>query len=133
LLDADANGFYFPAVQITDEPRFTWRGLMIDVARHFQPMEVIKRNIDGMAMVKLNVLHLHLSDDQGFRVESKKYPLLHQLGSDGQYFTQLQIKELIQYANDRGIRVIPEFDMPAHTTAWYVGYPSWHRLRTIPD
>jgi hexosaminidase len=69
------------------------------------------------------VLHLHLSDDQGFRVESKRYPRLQELGSDGHYFTQAQIAELIAYARDRGIRVIPEMDMPGHSTSWFVGYP----------
>ena len=72
LLQSDENGWFLPATKITDQPRFPWRGLMIDVARHWQPLEVIKRNLDGMALVKLNVLHLHLSDDQGFRIESKK-------------------------------------------------------------
>lgn len=123
LVDSDSLGFFIPGIEITDSPRFTWRGLMIDVARHFMPVDVIKRNIDGMALVKMNVLHLHLSDDQGFRVESKTYPKLHEMGSDGQYFTQIQVKEIIEYANLRGIRVVPEFDMPAHTTAWFVGYP----------
>jgi hexosaminidase len=86
-------------------------------------MEVILRNIDAMAMVKLNVLHLHLSEDQGFRVESKAFPKLHSMGSNGDYFTQEQIKYIIQYASDRGIRVVPEFDMPGHATSWFVGYP----------
>ncbi len=123
LLEGDAKGFYFPAVLITDEPRFPWRGLMIDVARHYQPMHVLKRNIDGMAAVKLNVLHWHLTEDQGFRVESKKFPKLHGLGSDGLFYTQEEIKEIIRYAADRGIRVMPEFDMPGHATAWLVGHP----------
>ncbi len=123
LLRADENGYYFPVVTIQDKPRFPWRGLMIDVCRHWMPMEVIKRNLDGMAAVKMNVLHLHLSEDQGFRVESKVFPKLHQLGSDGHYFTQEQIREILAYADARGIRVIPEFDMPGHTTAWFVGHP----------
>jgi len=123
LLDADRNGYFFPGVQIDDQPRFPWRGLMIDVARHFQTMETLKRNLDGMAAVKLNVFHWHLSEDQGFRVESKKFPKLHQLGSDGNYFTQEQVKEIIAYARDRGIRVVPEFDIPGHSTSWLVGYP----------
>jgi len=83
LLDLDAESFYLPAVAIQDRPRFPWRGLMIDVARHWQPVEVIKRNLDAMAAVKLNVFHWHLSEDQGFRVESKRYPRLQGLGSDG--------------------------------------------------
>src|SRR6266576_2260982 len=83
LLDSDRDSYFVPAVVIQDRPRFPWRGLLIDVARHFQPMEVLKRNLDAMAAVKLNVLHWHLSEDQGFRVESKKFPRLQQLGSDG--------------------------------------------------
>lgn len=123
LLEGDKDGFYFPAVSINDKPRFTWRGLMIDSARHFQPVEVIKRNLDGMAAVKLNVLHWHLTEDQGFRVETKKLPELHLQGSDGDFYTQEQIREIIKYAADRGIRVMPEFDMPGHATAWLVSHP----------
>jgi hexosaminidase len=123
LLDGDRTGYYFPLAQIQDKPRFPWRGLLIDVCRHWQPMEVIKRNLDGMAAVKLNVLHLHLTENQGFRIESRKYPKLQQLGSDGLYYTQDEIREIIAYARDRGIRVIPEFDIPGHSTSWFVGYP----------
>jgi hexosaminidase len=117
------TGFAVPAVSIQDKPRFPWRGLMIDVGRHFIPLDVLKRNLDGMAAVKMNVFHWHLSENQGFRVESKKFPKLHEMGSDGLYYTQDEIRELIAYAHDRGIRVIPEFDMPGHSTAWFVGYP----------
>ena len=123
LLEGDANGFYFPAVSIADKPRFPWRGLLIDSARHFQPVDVIKRNLDAMAAVKLNVLHWHLTEDQGFRVESKKFPELHLMGSDGDFYTQTEIREIIKYAADRGIRVMPEFDMPGHATAWVVSHP----------
>ncbi|MCI0336829.1 MAG: family 20 glycosylhydrolase [Acidobacteria bacterium] len=123
LLNGDKDGFFIPAVSIQDKPRFPWRGLMIDVSRHWQPMEVLKRNLDAMAAVKLNVLHLHLTEDQGFRIESKKYPELHQMGSDGQYFTQDQMREIIEYARMRGIRVVPEFDMPGHATSWLVSHP----------
>jgi hexosaminidase len=108
---------------IRDRPRFPWRGLLIDAARHWQPVEVIRRTLDGMSSVKLNVLHWHLTDDQGFRVESKRYPRLHEQGADGKYYTQDQVKDTIAYARDRGIRVMPEFDMPGHTTAWLVGHP----------
>lgn len=125
LLEGDAHGFYLPAVRIDDRPRFPWRGLMIDVARHWQPIEVIKRNLDAMAVVKLNVLHLHLTDDQGFRVESKRFPELTALASDGQYFTREQISEIITYAADRGIRVVPEFDLPGHAQAWAVAHPEF--------
>jgi len=123
LLSIDDKGYYFPTVKIDDYPRFPWRGLLIDVSRHFMPVDVIKRNLDGLAAVKMNVLHWHLADDQGFRVECKTFPKLHEKGSDGLYYTQDQIKDIIDYADDRGIRVIPEFDVPAHTTSWLVGYP----------
>lgn len=123
LVETGAKGFYVPAVTINDQPRFAWRGLLIDVGRHYIPVDVLKRNIDGMAAVKLNVLHLHLSDDQGFRVESKRYPKLQEMGSDGLYYTQAEIRDLIAYAADRGIRIMPEFDMPAHSLSWFVGYP----------
>jgi hexosaminidase len=123
LLRADASGWFLPAVSIEDRPRFSWRGLLIDVGRHWQPLEVIQRNLDGMALVKLNVLHLHLTEDQGFRIESRQYPHLHELGSDGHYFTQEQMRGLVAYAADRGIRVVPEFDLPGHATSWVVAYP----------
>jgi len=125
LVDGDSLGFYLRAVTISDQPRFPWRGLLIDAGRHFMPPEVILRTLDGMAMVKLNVLHWHLSEDQGFRVESRRYPKLQQLGSDGQYYTQEQIRTIVAYARDRGIRVVPEFDMPGHSTSWFVGYPQY--------
>src|SRR5579871_6719761 len=123
LVAITPDGFAAPAVTIDDSPRFPWRGLMIDASRHFQPVDVIERNLDGMEAVKLNVLHWHLSDNQGFRAESKTFPLLTEKGSNGLYYTQEQMREVIAYARDRGIRVVPEFDMPCHTTAWFVGYP----------
>jgi hexosaminidase len=123
LIHPDKDSFEVQAVQIDDQPRFPWRGLMFDVSRHWMPVPVIERNLDAMAMVKLNVLHWHLADDQGFRVESKRFPRLHQLGSDGNFYTQAEVRHIVSYANDRGIRVIPEFDMPGHTTSWFVGYP----------
>jgi len=125
LLSVDEEGYYFPALRINDKPRFPWRGLLIDSGRHFMPVDVIKRNLDGMAAVKLNVLHWHLTEDQGFRVECKTFPKLHELGSDGFYYKQTQIKDIIQYAADRGIRVMPEFDIPGHATSWFVGYPEY--------
>ena len=123
LLSGDRDGFYIPAVSIDDRPRFPWRGLLIDVARHFEPVAVIERELDAMAAVKLNVLHWHLTDDQGFRVESKKYPKLQQLGSDGQFYTQDELRQVVEYARMRAIRVVPEFDMPGHVMAWVVAYP----------
>jgi len=123
LISADEEGYIIPCVEIDDEPRFPWRGLMIDSARRFQPLDVLKRNLDGMAAVKLNVFHWHLTDDQGFRVESNEFPLLHELGSNGEYYTKEQIRDIVAYAHDRGIRVIPEFDLPGHAASWVIGYP----------
>ena len=124
LVTISPEGFIAPAVSIDDAPRFPWRGLMIDAGRHFQPVDVIKRNLDGMEAVKLNVFHWHLSEDQGFRAESKIFPLLTEKGSNGLFYTQPEMREIVAYARDRGIRVVPEFDMPCHTTSWFVGYPN---------
>jgi hexosaminidase len=129
LLSVDADGFYFPACKIEDAPRFPWRGLLIDVCRHWQPVDVIKRNLDAMAAMKLNVFHWHLSEDQGFRIESRRYPRLHEMGSNGDFYTQEQVRDIIHYADARGIRVVPEFDIPGHATAWFVGHPE---LATLP-
>ncbi len=123
LVEPAPAGFAVPVLTIRDEPRFAWRGLLIDVCRHFIPLDVMKRNLDGMAAMKMNVLHWHLSDDEGFRVESKKLPKLHQLGSQGQYYTQAEIRDLLSYARDRGIRVVPEFEMPGHSRSIVVVYP----------
>jgi hexosaminidase len=123
LIQSDAAGPFLPAVSIHDTPRFRWRGLMIDCGRHFMPVEVLRRTLDGMASVKLNVFHWHLSEDQGFRIESKAFPKLTEFGSDGLFYTQEQAREVVAYARERGIRVVPEFDMPGHTSAWFVGYP----------
>ncbi len=129
LLQRDEGGWFLPAVEIRDQPRFPWRGLMIDVARHWQPIEVILRNLDAMVVVKLNVLHLHLTDDQGFRIESLTHPELTAKGSDGRYFTQVQMREIIAYAAERGVRVVPEFDIPGHATSWVVSHPE---LASLP-
>lgn len=123
LLDTDEDGYYFPCISIKDKPRFVWRGLLIDVSRHFMPIDVIKRNLDAMAALKMNVFHWHLTDDHGFRVESKTFPKLHELGSDGLYYTYEQIKDIVRFSAERGIRVVPEFDLPGHATSWLVGYP----------
>jgi len=123
LVQPGAGGFEAPAVGIDDQPRFPWRGLLMDVSRHWMPVEVVERNLDAMAAVKLNVFHWHLSDDQGFRVESKRYPRLQQFGSGGHYYTQAEIRAVVAYARERGIRVVPEFDMPGHTLSWFPGYP----------
>ncbi len=133
LLAVDEKGYYFPGVSIEDSPRFPWRGLMIDSCRHFFPVEVIKRNLDAMAAVKLNVLHWHLSEDQGFRVECRAFPKLHRLGSDGLYYTHEQIRDVIEYASIRGIRVMPEFDIPGHSTSWLRAYPEYGSGPQPPD
>jgi len=86
-------------------------------------VDVLKRNLDGMAAVKMNVLHWHLYDNEGFRVESKALPRLQEIGSDGLYYTQAEIREFVAYARDRGIRVVPEFEMPGHSRSLFAGYP----------
>jgi hexosaminidase len=123
LVSSDENGYYIPGVNIQDEPRFPWRGLLLDVALHFMPVDMVKRTLDGMAVVKMNVLHLHLINDQGFRVESKLFPRLQQVSSDGNFYTQAEIHDIVKYADRLGIRVVPEFVVPAHTTAILTAYP----------
>ncbi len=112
-----------PAVTISDVPRFRWRGFMLDVSRHFEPVATVERTLDGMAAAKLNVFHWHLSDDQAFRAESKKFPRLTAVASEGEFYTQDQMREVVAYARARGIRVVPEFDMPGHGTSWILAYP----------
>lgn len=124
LLQLAADGTV-PALKLMDKPRFSWRGLLLDPARRFLPLPTLKRQLDIMAAVKLNVLHLHLTDDQGWRFESKRFPKLHQVGGRQGYYTQEQLKELVQYAAERGIRVVPEIDLPGHTTALGAAYPQW--------
>ncbi len=119
----DATGWNFPALRIGDQPRFTWRGLLIDPCRHWMPRDMILRELDGMELVKMNVLHLHLTDDQGFRIESKVLPELHEKGSKGEYYSQEDIRVIIHEADLRGIRVVPEFDLPGHATSWFQGHP----------
>jgi len=123
LLQNNGTSFYFPTATISDFPRFTWRGLMIDVARHFQPVDVIKRNLDAMAAMKMNVFHWHLTDDQGWRIELKNHPKLTQLASDGNFYTQEEIKNIVKYADERGILVVPEIDVPGHASAILSAYP----------
>jgi hexosaminidase len=123
LVQSDRTGWFLPAVTIQDAPRFPWRGLLIDSGRHFEPVSVMRRTLDSMAATKLNVLHWHLTEDQGFRIESRVFPGLANSGSDGFFYTQDQVREIVGYARDRGIRVVPEFDMPGHSRSWFVGYP----------
>ncbi len=131
LIQVQKNTYFFPNITIKDAPRFIWRGLMIDASRHFEPVYVIKRNLKAMAFVKMNVFHWHLTDDQGIRFESKTYPKLQALASDGNYYTKEQIKEVVKYANQLGIRVVPEIDVPGHATAFLVAYPNLSSRDTI--
>ena len=123
LIQNGTENTFIPWVTIDDSPRFPWRGLLLDSARHFIPPDDIKRQIDGMAAAKLNVLHWHLTDDQGWRFASKRYPKLTQLASDGLFYTPDQMREIVRYATARGIRVVPEIDMPGHASAIAVAYP----------
>lgn len=128
-----------PAVTITDRPRYAWRGAMLDVARHFLTVREIKQYVDLLALYKMNVLHLHLSDDQGWRIEIKSRPKLTALGSvtqvgggPGGFFTQDEYTEIVRYAHERYITIVPEIDMPGHTNAALVGYPELSCSRRPP-
>jgi hexosaminidase len=123
VIESTPKGWRAQFCDIQDAPRFAWRGLLIDPARHFLPVAVVKRNLDAMAAVKLNVLHWHLSDDQGWRVESKLFPRLHTVAGATGYYTQAEVREVVRYATQRGIRVVPEFDLPGHTGALLAAYP----------
>ena len=125
-----------PYVNISDTPRFAWRGFMLDVVRHFEPLSEVKRTLNAMEFAKLNVFHWHLSDDEGFRAESKKYPKLTANASRGEFYTQDQLREIVEYARERGIRVIPEFDMPGHSTSTVFAYPelgSGEDIKFVPN
>ena len=101
LVHVTPSGFAVSAVTIEDKPRFPWRGLMLDAGRHFMPISTVEQTLDGMEAVKLNVFHWHLSEDQGFRAESRIHPLLQQKGSDGLFYTQEQMRGIVAYARDR--------------------------------
>ncbi|WP_454798039.1 beta-N-acetylhexosaminidase [Novosphingobium lindaniclasticum] len=141
LLTADAGSAgrsaSVPVLTIQDSPRFSWRGVMVDPSRHFQPMESVYAIVDRMVEVKLNTLHFHLSDDQGWRFEVKRYPELTRIGAwrlppdtggaigprSGGFYTQEQLKALVAYAAERGITVVPEIDLPGHAQALVASYP----------
>jgi hexosaminidase len=108
---------------ITDAPRYPHRGLSLDVARHFFDAEEVKKIIEQMSLVKMNVLHWHLADDQGWRIASKKYPKLQQVSGD--YFTQEELRDVVAFAADRGVEVIPEIEMPGHMSALLAAYPEY--------
>ena len=128
-----------PAVTITDRPRFAWRGSMLDVARHFFSVDEVKQFIDVLALYKLNVLHLHLSDDQGWRVEIKSRPKLATMGSatqvgggPGGFYTQAEYGDIVRYAQERYISIVPEIDMPGHTNAALIAHPELSCSRMPP-
>ena len=125
LVRTGPDGIRARAGHVEDAPRFAWRGLMLDVSRHFAATDAILRTLDAMESVKLNVLHLHLSDNEGFRVESRRYPRLTAYpSSGGQFYTQAEIRVLVAAARDRGIRVVPEFEMPGHVQSILIAYPA---------
>ena len=107
--------------EVRDAPQFPWRGLMLDTARHFLSTAAIKRTLDAMWFYKLNVLHLHLTDDQGFRVRFEAHPEL----ASADAYAASELRDLVAYAADRGIRVVPELDVPGHTTSWLAAHPEW--------
>ena len=122
-----------PCVSITDKPRYAWRGYMLDVSRHFAPIAELKALLDEMARYKLNRFHWHLTDDEGWRIEIKKYPLLTTLGGIGdksnpkapaQFYTQAEVRDLVAYAAARHIVVVPEIDMPGHASGATRAYPA---------
>lgn len=130
----DGPDWSIPVVKIEDAPRFIWRGAHLDVGRHFFPKEFIKRYIDHMAMYKLNTFHWHLTEDQGWRIEIKKYPRLTEVGAwrresmddvtpHGGFYTQEDIREVVAYAKKRFITVVPEIEMPGHCQAALAAYP----------
>jgi hexosaminidase len=128
---AETVRWLIPSVKISDEPVFGWRGMMLDVSRYFFTKAYVLRYLDMMAMHKMNVLHWHLVDDCGWRVEIKKYPKLTEIGGFrgkgekryGGFYTQEDIREIVRYAADRNIRIVPEIEVPAHTLAALVAYP----------
>lgn len=122
LLQLVHNGA-LPLVTINDRPRFPWRGMLIDSARHFLPIETLKRQIDGIAAAKMNVFHWHLTDDQGWRFASSHYPQLQEKASDGLWYSQQQMRDIVSYASERGVRVVPEIDFPGHASALAVAMP----------
>jgi len=137
-----------PCIYIEDYPRFSWRGMHLDVSRHFFPVEFVKRYIDLIAMHKMNVFHWHLVDDQGWRIEIKKYPRLTGVGAwranredqpwnarepqksgevatYGGFYTQEEIRDIVKYAQERYVKVVPEIEMPAHVTSALAAYPEY--------
>ncbi len=151
-----SNKLSVPYVEINDKPRFAYRGMMLDVGRHFMPVPFVKKFIDYLAMHKMNEFHWHLTEDQGWRIEIKKYPRLTEVGAwrygtvigkrpwkgndniyYGGFYTQEQIKEVVAYASKRYITIIPEIEMPGHGSAAIAAYP-WlscfpYEKTNVPD
>ncbi|MCE2566148.1 beta-N-acetylhexosaminidase [Komagataeibacter sp. FNDCF1] len=125
LVEQPDTGPVLDGAIIDDGPRFAWRGLLVDVSRHFMSVTALERQLDMMELTRLNVLHLHLSDGQGFRVESRLFPRLQQVAGPGRYYTRQQVRALVDYASDRGIRIVPEFDAPGHSYAMLRAYPQY--------
>jgi hexosaminidase len=129
------NGRYvLPSLEITDIPRFGWRGMHLDISRHFFPVEFIKKYIDLLALHKMNIFHWHLTDDQGWRIEIKKYPLLTEIGAwrtepDGSryggFYTQEEIRSIVDYARERFVTIVPEIELPGHASAALAAYPEF--------
>lgn len=125
LIDAEGR---LPHVAVDDGPRFPWRGLLLDPARHFLSPAALERTVEGMARCKLNVLHLHLSDDQGFRFPVPAFPGL----ASAECYREEDLQSLVAHAADRGVRVVPEIDMPGHVTSWLTAYPRWGARQVSP-
>ncbi len=119
LYQLSQHGQLRAPLNIVDFPRYAWRGVLIDCARHFIPIALLQRVVEGMALLKLNVLHLHLTDDQAFRFASREFPDL----ASSQAYTAPQLAGLVDFAARRGVRIVPEFDVPGHVTSWLVNYP----------
>lgn len=117
------SGGVLPCCSIEDAPRYAHRGVNLDCSRHFFPVEEVKRVIEEMSLAKLNVLHWHLADDQGWRIESKRFPKLHMKSKA--YYTQSQLRDVVEYALLRGVEVVPEIDLPGHTSAILAAYPQY--------
>ncbi|MCY3622671.1 MAG: family 20 glycosylhydrolase, partial [Gammaproteobacteria bacterium] len=107
--------------EVQDTPHYPWRGVMIDTVRHFISLDTLKRTLEVMAFYKLNVLHLHLTDDQGFRFRSAAYPEL----ASADAYSAADLRELVEYAADRAVRIVPEIDVPGHATSWLAAHPAW--------
>jgi hexosaminidase len=145
LMTKKGENYVIPALELSDAPRFGWRGMHLDVCRHFFPVESIKKYIDALAAFKMNTFHWHLTEDQGWRIEIKKYPKLTEIGSKrketivdknfkpykgdgkpyGGFYTQDEIKEVVQYAADRFITIVPEIEMPGHALGALSAYPEY--------